>query len=94
MKKTFNSVEELLGGCDSSTLKSYVSSLLRNNTSMEWGLVSCSVDGDTYRSEFTAPIEDTDLMHCLTCEITPRGERRRFTICRAATNRHGARGKI
>lgn len=75
MKKVYNSLEELLSSCTTSSLKSGVSSVLRNDEHVKWNFVSASMDGDVYRSEFTAPVEGTDLVRRLFCEITPERER-------------------
>lgn len=76
MKRIYNSLEELMSSCCSSELKNCVSSVLRSDKHIKWNLLSASVDGDVCRSEFAAPVEGTDLVHRLSCEITPRRERR------------------
>lgn len=77
--KRYNSVEELLNGCASSALKSHVSSVLENNQYIAWDLVSCSENGDVIRSEFTSPIESSDLAFHLSCEINAKGEHAQIT---------------
>jgi hypothetical protein len=74
-KQTYCSVEELLGGCANSDLKSLVSSVLENNRYIAWSLASCSVDGDTLRSEFTSPTGNSGLVFHLSCEKDASGER-------------------
>lgn len=75
MKMVYNSLEELLSSCCNSELKSDVSSVLRNDEHIKWNFVSASMDGDVCRSEFAAPVEGTDLVRRLFCEITPERER-------------------
>lgn len=78
-KQTYYSVEELLGGCSNSELKSHVSSVLENNQYIAWTLASCSVDGDTLRSDFTSPTENSGLGFHLSCEMNASGERRHIS---------------
>lgn len=56
MKKTFNSLEELMSSCSNSKLKSNVSSILRSRI-IPWSFVSASMDGDICSSEFSLPIK-------------------------------------
>lgn len=78
-KQACYSVEELLGNCANSKLKSHVSSVLKNNRYIAWTLASCSVDGDTLRSEFTSPTEHSGLVFHLSCEVDASGERRHIS---------------
>lgn len=80
-KQTYESVEELLSGCDRSELKSCVSSVLRNDRYIKWDLVSCSVNGDECRAVFSAPVKGCDLVYCLSYAINARGERGYISIC-------------
>lgn len=75
MKMVYNSLEELMSCCDSSTLKSCVSSVLRNNEHIKWGFLFASVDGGMRRAEFASPVEGTGLVRRLSCEVDARGER-------------------
>lgn len=75
--KTYNSVEELLSGCATSTLKGQVSSVLENNQYIAWDLVSCSENGDVLRSEFTSL--NSDPVFHLSCEMDAAGERSHLT---------------
>lgn len=81
MKEIYNSLEELMSSCATSTLKSFVSSVLRGNEYIAWSFVSASVDGDICRSEFASSVEGADLVRRLSCKITPRGECRHTFIC-------------
>ena len=80
MKRVYNSLEELLSSCWNSELKREVSSVLRNDEYIKWNFVSASIDGDVCRSEFAAPVEGTDLVRHLSCEVSPRRERQHSSI--------------
>ena len=75
MKMVYNSIEELVSSCGNSERKSGVSSVLRNNEHIEWEFLFASVDGSMRRAEFASPVEGTDLVRRLSCEVDARGER-------------------
>lgn len=63
----YNSLEELMRGCWNSSLKSLVSSVLRNDRYMEWSFVSGSVCGDACRADFVSKMRNSDLEQRLSC---------------------------
>lgn len=63
----YSSLEELLSGCATSTLRNLVSSVLRNSKYMEWSFVSGSVGDDACRAEFVSKMENSDLEQHLSC---------------------------
>lgn len=75
VKQIYHSLEELMSSCATSELKSHVSSVLENNQYIAWTFASCSMDGDTLRSDFTSPTENSDLVFHLSCAIDAAGER-------------------
>ena len=80
MKRVYHSLEELMSSCCNSTLKSCVSSVLTGKL-VPWSFVSASMNGDFSGSEFSSPIEGTDLEHHLSCKIGPRKEHWYYSIC-------------
>lgn len=65
--KKYSSLEELMGSCTTSSIKSLVSSILRNSKYMEWSFVSGSVGDDACRAEFVSKMENSDLEQHLSC---------------------------
>ena len=63
----YNSLEELLRSRRTDSLKSLVSSVLRNDRYMEWSFVSGSVCGDACRADFVSKMETPDLEQRLSC---------------------------
>ena len=74
MKLTFKSLDEFLSGCSTSALRNHVSSVLRDDKYIRWGFVSCSVEGNVCRSEFSSPIENSGRAYHLSCELNQNGE--------------------
>lgn len=73
MIKTYNSVEKLLSGCNNTTLKQHILSVLGKNPYMVWNFKSCSIEADVCRSEFTSKVQDSDMVQRLTTVLDPRG---------------------
>ena len=80
MKMTYRTLEELMSSCCNSKLKSNVSSVLTGEL-VSWSFVSASVNGDFSGSEFSSPIEGTNLEHHLSCKIGPWKEHWHYSIC-------------
>lgn len=74
MKRTYNSLEELMSSCSSSKLKSFVSSVLADNKYISWDFVSAVSNGDKCCSNFISPIKDTDLMFHLSWRVNAMGQ--------------------
>lgn len=84
--KNYNSLEELMRSCTTSSLKSLVSSVLRNNRYKEWSFVSGSVCDDACRADFVSKMENPDLEQRLSCVVDESGVRWDIsTIAPAAT---------
>lgn len=73
--KKYTSLEELMGGCSHTKLKSLVSSVLRNDRYMEWSFVSGSVFGDARRADFVSKLKFPDFEQRLTCVEDESGVR-------------------
>lgn len=71
----YTSLEELMRSCNRSSIKSLVSSVLRNNKYMEWSFVSGSVGDDACRAEFVSKRENSDLKQHLSCVENKFGAR-------------------
>ena len=80
MKMVYNSLEELTGGCASSALKSCVRGVLAANKYIRWELLSCSDDGDLWRSQVVHPVKGSDLVHYLALVAGPFGARGYMTV--------------
>lgn len=85
-QKNCDFIEKLLSGCNSTTLKNRVYSILRRNERIEWRLISCHEEGDIGWAEFISPIEGLDRAYHLTYELAPLRERKHLTICNAEIN--------
>lgn len=71
----YNSLEELMGSCSSSSLKSLVSSVLRNDRYMEWSFVSGSVSDDARRADFISKSKCPGFEQRLSCVEDESGVR-------------------
>ena len=74
MRKTYNSLEELMSSCGNSKLKSLVSSVLTDNKYISWDFVSAASNEDECCSEFISSIKDTDLMFHLSWKVNTTGQ--------------------
>lgn len=75
-----NIFAETLGSRTS--LKDFVSAILRTDAYIRWKLVSASCEGEICRAEFVSPAGEPGLVFCLTAESGPPGFRSHISIRR------------